>query len=204
MEHVRSARIFGTIGLVTAIVFVPSFFLGASPHGLADFFNGLMMIIGMLGLAALYIGGYRRSRVGGGKLASVSFLLLAIGHLCILGGAILLSALGINDNGNSPATLVFPLGGLLILVNGILAGIATARARILPGWRRWAVLVTGIAYLLVTATEIAGGEHPSWALNAFGVIWPLSVILNAWALRSAAQMQEMQAPPMNAERLITA
>ncbi|HEY1485282.1 MAG TPA: hypothetical protein VGF84_04200 [Micromonosporaceae bacterium] len=184
MDTARTSRIFGAIGIVAAVAFIPSFFLGATPTGAADIVNGICMIIGMLGFAALYLG-YRRVGAGGaGRAASLGLLLLAIGHLLILGGALLLSALGIDDGGNSPATLVFPLGGLLILVDGFIAGIAVVRARVLEGWRRWALLVTAIAYLLVTASEIAGGDHVSYALNAFGVIWPLTVLLNAWALRT--------------------
>jgi hypothetical protein len=203
MDHPRSTRTFATIGLVAAVLFVPTFFFGPTPHGLADLFNGLLLIIGMIGMAAHYIGGYRRSRVGRGKLASVSFLLLAIGYLLIPAGALLLNILGIDDNSNSPATLIFLFAGLLTLVTGILAGIAVARARILPGWRRWAMLVTGIAYILSTAIQVVGGDHPSYLLNATGVIWPLSVILNAAALRTAAQMREADAPHAVDGRLVT-
>jgi hypothetical protein len=66
------------------------------------------------------------------------------------------------------------------------AGISVARALVLDGWRRWALLVQGIAYVLVVAVMIAAGSHPSVAVNALGLIWPLSALGTALALRTNA------------------
>ncbi len=178
----RTARVYGTIGAVAALAFMPSFLVDMSKNDAPGIIGGIGVIIGMLGLAALAFGYRRAGAHGTSRVGSAGLLVLAIGMLVEL-SSVLLGAIGVVKEDDN---LLSPLGGLLILVGGIVAGVSIARARVLDGWRRWAPLVQGIAYALVMATMILAGSHPSAAVDALGLIWPLSALGTALALRTNA------------------
>jgi hypothetical protein len=187
-NRARTARIYGTIGAIAAVAFMPSFVVDTNKNDVSGIIGGIGLIIGMLGLGALAFG-FRRARTTLTKVGSVGLYLLAIGPW-LLASITLSEIVHVIDKDN----LLQPLAGLLILVGGLTAGVSVARARVLDGWRRWALLVQAIAYVLTVAIMIAAGEHPSASVNALGLIWPLSALGTALALRTSADRFATLAP----------
>jgi hypothetical protein len=188
-NQARTARLYGTIGAIAAVAVMPSFVVDTNKNDVPGIIGGIGLIIGMLGLGALAFG-YRRARATVTKAGSVGLYLLAIGPWLLLASITLSEIVNVIDKDN----LLQPLAGLLILVGGLTAGVSVARARVLDGWRRWALLVQAIAYVLTVAIMIAAGEHPSATVNALGLIWPLSALGTALALRTSTDRFATLAP----------
>ena len=105
--------------------------------------NQIQFYVAMSGILAM-LWGMRAAKAGGdGRLASVSLTLLPIGWAALILGGIISLISGNDDN------ILSLLGVLTILIFGLLAGIAVARAKNWQGWTRYAPLLQAVYFLVV-------------------------------------------------------
>ena len=112
---------------------VPISLLWASLH--------VLVFVGLLGFARSGVAGTSRSARVGTLLALVGTALLFVGELA----SILIRDQRTDDTGAAIVGSIFALAILLTAVGLLAAGIATARARLWHGWRRFTPLSAGIA-----------------------------------------------------------
>lgn len=112
---------------------VPISLLWASLH--------LLVFVGLRGFARSGLAGPSRSARLGTTLALAGTALLVVGELA----SILIRDQRTDDTGAVIVGVTFALAILLTAVGFLAAGIATARARLWRGWRRFTPLSAGIA-----------------------------------------------------------
>jgi len=123
---------------------VPISILWASLH--------VLVFVGVLGFTRSGVAGPSRSARVGTALALVGTALLFVGELA----SILIRDQRTGDSGAAIVGAIFALAILLTAVGFLAAGIATVRARLWHGWRRFTPLAAGIvnsALLGVNATK---------------------------------------------------
>ena len=147
-KHNR-AQIAAVAGMAGALLFFVGLLIeyryDLFPPGSGSLFviNQIMFYVAMSGILVM-IWEMRRMRAGGdGRFARITLTLFPIGWaMLVLGGVISL----IIGNFENP---LFPLGGLMMMVFGLLAGIAVATGKKWAGWSRFALLLEGVYFLLV-------------------------------------------------------
>ena len=112
---------------------VPMSILWASLH--------VLVFLGVLGFARSGLAGTTRTARGGLALALGGTALLFVGELA----SIPVRHQGVDDTGAAIVGGVFAAATVLTAVGFLAAGIATVRARLWRGWRRFAPLSVGIA-----------------------------------------------------------
>ena len=123
---------------------VPVSILWASLH--------VLVFVGLLGFARSGVAGHTRSARLGTTLTLVGTALLFVGEIA----SILIRDQRTDDTGAVIVGAIFALAILLTAVGFLAAGIATVRARLWQGWRRFTPLTAGIvtfALLGVNATK---------------------------------------------------
>jgi hypothetical protein len=111
---------------------VPVSILWASLH--------VLVFVGLLGFARSGVAGHTRSARLGTTLTLVGTALLFVGELA----SILIRGQRTDDTGAVIVGAIFALAILLTAVGFLAAGIATVRARLWQGWRRFTPLTAGI------------------------------------------------------------
>lgn len=149
MFHENRTRTAGILGMLGALLFFIALLIEYRyelfPPGGGTLYvlNQVHFIVAMSGIL-LMLWGMRAAKAGGsGRFASISLTLFPIGWaMLILGGIVSL----ISGNADS---ILYPMGGLTILIFGPLAGIAVAKDQKWQGWTRYAPLLQGLYFLLV-------------------------------------------------------
>jgi hypothetical protein len=77
-------------------------------------------------------------------------------------------------------TLLFPVGGVLQLLGGLLTGIAVVIAKRWNGWQRFALLLQGSYYLIVLFVPIAIANRSPTQLGES--IWQVTWFITSLAL----------------------
>ena len=111
---------------------VPVSILWASLH--------VLVFVGLLGFARSGVAGHTRSARLGTTLTLVGTALLFVGEIA----SILIRGQRTDDTGAVIVGAIFALAILLTAVGFLAAGIATVRARLWQGWRRFTPLTAGI------------------------------------------------------------
>ena len=111
---------------------IPVSILWASLH--------VLVFVGVLGFARSGVAGHSRSTRRGTALALIGTALLFVGELA----SILIRDQRTDDTGAVIVGGIFALAILLTAVGFLTAGIATVRARLWQGWRRFTPLTAGI------------------------------------------------------------
>ena len=145
-NRTRTAGILGMLGAVLffiGLLIEYRYELFPPGGGTLYVLNQVHFIVAMSGILVM-LWGMRAAKAGGsGRLASISLTLFPIGWaMLILGGIISL----ISGNADS---ILYPLGGLTILIFGLLAGIAVVKGQKWQGWTRYVPLLWGLYFLLV-------------------------------------------------------
>ncbi len=125
--------------------------------------------------------------VGAGRFGRWSVRAFEVGiALEILASAMILAT-------RSDESPLFPLGGVVMAVAGVLTGVAAIRAAVLTGWQRLAALLVGLYFLLgmvVPTIFVPGDAGPPPVLE---IVWGATGLLLGLALLTASP-----APPVAA------
>lgn len=169
----------GLLGMGGAVLFFANLLIeyryGLFPPGSGTLYvtNQVMFFVAMTGLVIM-LWGLRQSGAGGdGRLARFSLTLFPLGLAAIILGGI--SGL-FTQSEDSP---LIPIGALIMLVFGLLSGIAVARAARWQGWTRYAPLLQGVYYaILVVSNALSGFGGPTLLTES---LW-----MGTWLLISLA------------------
>ena len=121
---------------------VPVSILWASLH--------VLVFVGVLGFARSGVAGHSRSARVGTVLALVGTALLFVGEIA----SVLIRDQRTDDTGAVIVGAVFALAVLLTAVGFLAAGIATVRARLWQGWRRFTPLTAGIVSFALLGVDV--------------------------------------------------
>lgn len=145
-SHHRYAGILGMFGALLFFVgLLIEYRYALFPPGSGSLFviNQIMFDVAMSSILVM-LWGMRNARAGGnGRFARITLTIFPIGWAALILGDIISLISGNFDN------LLFPLGGLTMMIFGLLAGIAVAIGKQWSGWSRFAPLLQGVYFLLV-------------------------------------------------------
>jgi hypothetical protein len=186
MNTQSSPQFFRWAGLAGSILWlltlIAEYSLGLQPpagEGPLYVINQLLAFLALIGVALGYLG-IRTAGGVKGKLGGVGVWMAAIGYFLIVLAGIFALVLRSDD---SPIFLLFPLGGLLMDLGVLLAGIAVVQTAKWSGWRRFMPLIYA-AYLWL-AIEIpfimeVFPDGPGFALEAVQALGLIGVGLATW------------------------
>jgi hypothetical protein len=142
-----------------------------------------LVFIAVLAFARSGLAGTSRSARVGLVLALAGSGLLFIGEVA----SIPVRHQRVDDTGAAIVGAIFGIGGLLSTVGFIAAGLATARARLWDGWRRFTPLAAGISTGAVFGLQLVD------ALNAGITVYGLCLLALAVALYTQPVMSSATA-----------
>jgi hypothetical protein len=132
----------------------------------------LLVFIAVLAFARSGLAGPSRAARIGLIMALAGTVLLFVGELA----SIPVRDQHVDDTGAAIAAAIFGIGGVLSAVGFVAAGLATARAGLWHGWRRFTPLATGISILAVLGLQLVD------ALDAGITVYGLCLLALAVAL----------------------
>ena len=179
MKLERRARLAGGIGIAAGIVWLVNWTyllaVGAAERTAGWYAGEIIAATAILGTAAL-AGGLWWVRAGGtGWFARTALAAWTVGWLLVFGGQMILIATGTEGNP------LFPIGGILGTLAGLVSGIVIGRADVLDGWRRWTPLAWALWYGLVLGAVMALAEH-TWLATAAELVQYLLILLTGAGL----------------------
>jgi hypothetical protein len=191
----------GVIGVVSGVVmaFIPPavspdlYSYPFTPTGflVAQFVfmsNHVLLLVGILGLA-------RSGVAGTGLLGRVGLWISVAGMaaltLCEV-GAMTLATSPYPSPGTDFMDMAYGVASILIGVGLTLVGVAVVRAGEWAGWRRFVVLVCGVAVFVIVIPGVFG---PFLAGRLALVVWMLMFTALGWALYTRARVSEADSVP---------
>ena len=172
MRDLYRVRPFGIVGIVSGILWSVAALLqgGLSINESSGVLYGVdqaLFWVAQIGWLVTVVGILRAQAAGDGRFGKVAPGLFALG----LGLLVLAQPLGIaTANSNLP---LYPLGGMLSNVGGLLSGIAVVAAGRWRGWPRFALLVQAVCAFVVLFGAVLGGSETlsTLTLTLWGVAW---------------------------------
>ena len=125
-----------------------------------------LLVVGVLAVRRSGAAGTTRAASLGLTLAAVGTALIVVGHLASLPVA----DQAVDDTGPLLVGGVFGLASVLSAVGLLMAGSAAVRARRWAGWRRFAVLATGLAMVVLIGLQLTPALPTAVALYALGFL----------------------------------
>ncbi len=178
-NHTRTAGILGMLGAVlffSGLLIEYRYDLFPPGSGPLYVLNAIQFYVAMSGILVM-LWGMRAAKAGGnGRLASISLTLFPIGWAMLILGGIISLISGNADN------ILFPLGGLTILIFGLLAGIAVFKGQKWQGWTRYVPLLWGLYFLLammILPLILNGSPEPTLLTES---LWMVTWFLMGLAL----------------------
>jgi hypothetical protein len=150
--------------------------------------NHVLLLVGILGLA-------RSGAAGTGLLGRVGLWVSLVGMaaltLCEV-GAMTFATSPYPGPGTGFMDTSFGVASILIGVGLVLAGVAVARAGEWAGWRRFIVLICGVAVFVIVIPGVFG---PFLAGRLVLAVWMLMFAALGWALYTQARIPEVERAP---------
>jgi len=150
--------------------------------------NHLLLLVGMLGLV-------RSGAAGRGLLGHVGLWISAVGWATLTLCEVRAMTLATSPY-PSPETdfldIWFGVASILIGISLTLAGVAVARAGEWAGWRRFVVLICGVAVFIIVIPGVFG---PFLAGRLVLTVWMLMLAALGWALYADARAPEVGPDP---------
>ena len=122
---------------------------------------------------------------GNGRFARITLTIFPIGWGLLIVANLISLLTGNSDN------LLYPLGGVMNLLFGLLAGIAVALNKNWSGWGRFALLLQGLYYLLIMMVlplMLTGSVEPTQLTES---LWMVTWFLLGLALFQFAHQGKM-------------
>jgi hypothetical protein len=184
-HQVRVSSVFGmaSAGLWLVALFIEYGF-GLQPPGngsLMYFANQSMFFIALAGYLIMLLGLWKSKAAGDGIFGKISLGIFIAGLVSLLIAQI---AQWLTNN---PDFFLFPVGGILQLLGGLLTGIAVVTAKRWNGWQRFAPLVQGLYYLIALFLPIAISNQSPTQLRES--IWQVAWFITSLALFTRSNNQ---------------
>lgn len=173
MESANRIRSAGTVligaGALWAVAIVIEYTFGLKPpnHGTLYAIDQGMFFLAQAGFITGIFGLMRARAAGDGWFGRLALGLFALGWIVLL---IAEPLAWITRDNNLP---LFPIGGLVAALGGLLAGVAVVIARRWSGWQRFSVLLYGMYYMLGLLLPLIIAHHgPTLVTESlWGLAW---------------------------------
>jgi vacuolar-type H+-ATPase subunit I/STV1 len=190
-NRARFARAAGVVGMASAVLWLIALFLEyryrLQPPGdgsLGYFADQVVFFVALAGYLVMLVGLWQARAAGRGAFGTVSL------GIFIAALAALLVAQIVQWLTHNPDFVLFPVGGLLQLLGGLLTGIAVVTARRWDGWQRFAPLLQGLYYLIVLFVPLAMLNHSPTQLTES--IWQVTWFITSLALFTGARSSQIR------------
>jgi hypothetical protein len=181
MNSKHQIRVSSVVGMASAGLWLVALFIeyrfGLQPPGdgsLMYFANQIMFLVALAGYLIMLLGLWKSKAAGDGVLGKISLGIFIAGLVSLLIAQI---AQWLTNN---PDFFLFPVGGVLQLLGGLLTGIAVVIAKRWNGWQRFAPLLQGSYYLIVLFVPIAIANQSPAQLGES--IWQVTWFITSLAL----------------------
>lgn len=176
-----NARTFAMIGMLSAAVWLAGLFIeyrfGLQPPGngsLLYYADQALFFLALLGYLLMLTGLWRSGAAGEGLFGRI-----AVG-VFITALVLLVIAQLVQLATHNPDFFLYPVGGILQLLGGLLTGVAVILAHRWDGWQRFAPMLQGLYYLVLFALLVVGtGSGPSELGEA---LWQVTWFITSLAL----------------------
>jgi hypothetical protein len=177
----NQVRISGVVGMVSAGLWLVALLLeyrfGLQPPGDGSLMysaDQVMFFIALAGYLIMLLGLWKSKAAGDGAFGKISL------GIFIAGLASLLVAQIVQLLTKNPDFILFPVGGMLQLLGGLLTGIALATANRWHGWQRFAPLLQGSYYLIALFLPIVvSNQSPTQLAES---LWQVTWFITSLAL----------------------
>ncbi len=173
----RNAAVMGMVSAVlwlVALTIEYAFQLRPPGNGSQLYYlDQLLFFIAMVGYVFLLLGLWQVKAAGTGLFGKISL------GIFIAGLAALLIASIVSALTNNPDFFLFPIGGMLQMLGGLLTGIAVVTARRWDDWQRFAPLLQGLYYLALILSLVIFNQPPTQLSES---IWQVTWFITSLAL----------------------
>ncbi len=178
----RNAAVVGMISailwLVALTVEYPFHLQPPGDGSLLYYLDQFLFFIAMAGYVILLLGLWQAKAAGNGVFGKISLGIFIAGLVALLIAQIV-SMLTRNPN-----FFLYPIGGMLQMLGGLLTGIAVVTARRWDGWLRFTPLLQGLYYLLLILSLVIFNQPPTQLTES---IWQVTWFLTGIALFTKAR-----------------
>ena len=174
-------RISSVVGMASAglwfIALLIEYRYGLQPPGngsWAYYADQIMFFIALVGYLIMLRGLWQSKAAGDGNFGRISLGIFIAGLVALLISQI------VQWFTKNPDSFLYPVGGILQLLGGLLTGIAVVTAKRWDGWQRYAPLLQGVYYLMLFLLLIVGSsEGPSQLGES---LWQVTWFITSLAL----------------------
>jgi len=184
MKSKDAIRLAGKVGMLSAAMWLAALFIeyryGLQPPGDGStlfYVDQIFFTLALAGYVILLFGYWRSGPAGEGRFGRISLGIFIGGLLSLL------VAGGVQLATRNPDFFLFPVGGILQLLGGLLTGIAVVITGKWKGWQRFAPLVQGLYYLIVLFVPIAVANQSPTQLTES--LWQVAWFFSSLALFTA-------------------
>jgi hypothetical protein len=192
MNSKHQIRVSGVVGMASAglwfVALLIEYRFGLQPPGngsLRYFANQIMFLVALAGYLIMLLGLWKSKAAGDGVFSRISLGIFIAGLVSLLIAQI---AQWLTNN---PDFFLFPVGGILQLLGGLLTGIAVVTAKRWIGWQRFAPLLQGLYYLIALFVPIAISNQSPTQLGES--IWQVTWFITSLALFTKSGSQNWPA-----------
>ncbi len=186
-KNLRAAALTGMASAIlwlVAITIEYAFHLQQPGDGsLLYYLDQLLFFIATLGYVILLLGLRQGKAAGAGVFGKISL------GICIAGLVALLIAQIVSTLTHNPNFFLFPIGGMLLMLGGLLTGIAVVTARRWSGWQRFAPLLQWLYYLVLMLSLVIHNQPPTQLGES---IWQVTWFITSLALYTKTRDRAIQ------------
>lgn len=168
------------VGMASAILWLIALTIEYAFHlqppgngSLLYYLNQLLFFIAMAGYFILLLGLWQAKAAGNGVFGKISLGIFIAGLVALLIAQIVAMIT------HNPDFFLYPIGGMLQLLGGLLTGIAVVTARHWDGWQRYAPLLQGLYYLALILSLVIFNQPPTQVSEA---LWQIAWFITSLAL----------------------
>jgi len=180
LKSENQVRIFSIIGMAAAgvwlIALIIEYKYGLLPPGdgsVMYYVDQSMFFLAQAGYLFMLWGLWKSNAAGTGRFGKISVGIFIFAIACLVVAQVFQWLT------KNPDFFLYPLGGILQLLGGLLTGFAVITARRWAGWRRFAPLLQGLYYLALFIMIAAFNQGPSQLTEA---LWQVTWFITSFAL----------------------
>jgi hypothetical protein len=175
--HPRAAAV---TGMASAFIWLVSLEIEYAFHlrppgngSLLYYLDQALFFMAMVGYVILLLGLWQSQAAGNAIFGKISL------GIFIAGLAALLIAQSVQILTDNPDFFLFPIGGILQLLGGLMTGISVATARRWHGWPRFAPLLQGLYYVALILNLVIFSQPPTQLSES---VWQVTWFITSLAL----------------------
>lgn len=132
-----------------------------------------MFFVAQAGYLIMLLGLWKSNAAGDGRFGKIAVGMFIFALACLLVAQV------VQWLTKNPDFFLYPIGGILQLLGGLLTGIAVVTAKRWSGWQRFAPLLQGLYYLALFIMIAAFNQGPSQLTES---LWQVTWFITSFAL----------------------